>query len=242
MARKHPRRRTGTTPGSSEQRFPGYDVLGQSNTWDTATSAVVLGRLVERKPLSFFSEDQKPVARALLDRLLAQNDEPRVPVIEMIDERLGDRRGDGYRYEEMPDDWEAWSRSIDAIDRDAKNALGKSFADIEIKDQMELVEQVRLRSGDWYGLPAKRVFQLWMRYACDAYYSHPWAWNEIGFGGPAYPRGYKNLGIGKREPWEVEESDASDPIPWADRVEKARAQHVATSDERPDQVSQGPYE
>ena len=39
------------------------------------------------------------------------------------------------------------------------------------------------------GCPAGRVFALWMRYACAAFYSHPWAWNEIGFGGPAYPQG-----------------------------------------------------
>ena len=26
------------------------------------------------------------------------------------------------------------------------------------------------------------------------FYSHPWAWNEIGFGGPAYPQGYMRLG------------------------------------------------
>ena len=30
----------------------------------------------------------------------------------------------------------------------------------------------------------------------SAFYSHPWAWNEIGFGGPAYPRGYARLGRG----------------------------------------------
>ena len=35
-----------------------------------------------------------------------------------------------------------------------------------------------------------------------AFYSHPWAWNEIGFPGPAYPRGYLNLGINAREHWE----------------------------------------
>ena len=56
---------------------------------------------------------------------------------------------------------------------------------------------------------------LWMRYACTAFYSHPSAWNEIGFGGPAYPRGYKNIGLGRREPWEVAEVDADDPVPWA---------------------------
>ena len=26
------------------------------------------------------------------------------------------------------------------------------------------------------------------------FYAHPWAWNEIGFGGPAYPRGYARFG------------------------------------------------
>ena len=30
-----------------------------------------------------------------------------------------------------------------------------------------------------------------------AYYSHPWAWDEIGFGGPAYPRAYMRLEAGR---------------------------------------------
>jgi len=50
------------------------------------------------------------------------------------------------------------------------------------------------------------VWSLWTRYACTAFYSHPRAWDEIGFDGPAYPRGYKNLGIGRREPFEVEDA------------------------------------
>jgi hypothetical protein len=224
-------KRTGTTPGVAEQRFPGYDVLAQSKNWDRVTRTIVFERLTERTPLRFFSDAHEPVARALLDRLLAQNDEPRVPVIEMIDHRLADRRGDGYRYQEMPEDWEAWPRSIEAIDQDARDRFEKSFAHIEIADQMKLVERVRLCKGEWHGMAANRVFELWMRYACDAYYSHPWAWNEIGFGGPAYPRGYKNLGVGRQEPWEVKERDASDPVPWADRVDAARAEHISPPDE-----------
>ncbi|MDQ2679511.1 MAG: gluconate 2-dehydrogenase subunit 3 family protein, partial [Candidatus Eremiobacteraeota bacterium] len=39
----------------------------------------------------------------------------------------------------------------------------------------------------------------------DAYYAHPWAWDEIGFGGPAYPRAYMRLEHGEPEPWEVRE-------------------------------------
>jgi len=44
---------------------------------------------------------------------------------------------------------------------------------------------------------------LWTRYACTAFYSSPSAWNEIGFPGPACPRGYKNPGVDAREPFEV---------------------------------------
>ena len=44
-----------------------------------------------------------------------------------------------------------------------------------------------------------------MRSILGAFYSHPWAWNEIGFGGPAYPRGYSRLGAGLSETWEGEE-------------------------------------
>jgi hypothetical protein len=65
-----------------------------------------------------------------------------------------------------------------------------------------------------------------MRYACSAFYAHPWAWNEIGFGGPAYPRGYKYLALGAREPWEVEERDTQDPVPWAERAEAAKKRHA----------------
>ena len=50
----------------------------------------------------------------------------------------------------------------------------------------------------------------------EGYYAHPWAWDEIGFGGPAYPRGYMRLEHGKPEPWEVEEQryEWSGP-PWS---------------------------
>ncbi|HLI25128.1 MAG TPA: hypothetical protein VKU91_09240, partial [Acidimicrobiales bacterium] len=59
---------------------------------------------------------------------------------------------------------------------------------------------------------------------------HPWAWNEMGFGGPAYPRGYKALGIDQRERWEVADHggdpDGGDPVHWAERRERALREHA----------------
>ena len=86
-------------------------------------------------------------------------------------------------------------------------------------------------------MPAQRLFSLWMRYACSAFYSHPWAWNEIGFGGPAYPRGYKHLALDGREPWEVAERDAADPVPWAERAERAKRRHADGLSDRRGQPS-----
>ena len=57
----------------------------------------------------------------------------------------------------------------------------------------------------WKRMPVERFWMLLVQDCADAYYSHPWAWDEIGFGGPAYPRGYMRLERGEAEPWESEE-------------------------------------
>jgi hypothetical protein len=217
----------GLTPGSAEQRFPGYDVMRQQPAWDEATTSVVTARLGGSDTPRFFTAEEEPAVRALLDRLLAQDEEPRVPVFEVIDQRLAERRGDGFRYEDLPHDPEAWRQSIAALNDSALNDFGRPFSQLRHRQQRGIIEAVRVCKGKWHGLPAERLFSLWMRYACSAFYAHPWAWNEIGFGGPAYPRGYKYLALGGREPWEVEERDAQDPVPWAERAEGAKKRHAA---------------
>ena len=62
----------------------------------------------------------------------------------------------------------------------------------------------------------QRYWMLLVQDCVEGYYAHPWAWDEIGFGGPAYPRGYMRLEHGQPEPWEVEERryEWSGP-PWS---------------------------
>ena len=215
------RRTTGTTPGSEPSRFPGFDVVAQRSHWDHVTAGVVLARLGPLPPRRAFSAEEEPTARALLDRLLAQDEEPRVPVLELVDQRLAEGVTDGYRYADLPDDAEAWHRSLRGLDDDARAARGCRFSELEREGPEALIEEVRTTDGDRWGMPAGRLFSLWMRFACTAFYSHPWAWNEIGFGGPAFPRGYGALGVEKLEPWEVAEQHARDPIPWAHRKQRA---------------------
>jgi hypothetical protein len=221
--------KSGTTPGGPV-RFPGFDVLDLEPAWDPVTTGVVLRRVGPAPKLQFFTLDEEAAARPLLDRLLAQDDEPRVPVFELIDARLAENETDGYRYVDMPEDCDAWRRSLKGVDDDAEASHHMRFCDLSVPAQKDLLEQIRT-ADRWHGLPGKRVWSLWMRYACAAFYSHPWAWNEIGFPGPAYPRGYANLGLDRREHWEVQEVEARNPVPWAERVEAARRRHGFSSED-----------
>ena len=182
--------------------------LGQVHTWDDATKGVVLARLGPRPPLHFFTPAEEATAGALLDQLLAQWDEPRVPVLEFVDARLSEGVTDGWRFADMPEDGAAWRASLSALDDDAATRHeGRPFGELSHGDQYRLLRHVQdLGAGgkDWHGLHAGHVWTLWTRYACAAFYAHPATWDEIGYGGPAYPRGYLRLGRGVREPWEEE--------------------------------------
>ncbi len=212
-------------------RFPGYDVLDEVERWDDVTTGVVLARLAPITDLSFFTMAENAAASALCDLLLHQDSEPRIPVVALIDRRLAVGETDGWHYDDMPEDGQAWRDTLRYLDEDATGLHADAFCKIEPSLRAAIVQRVQdLGSDPWHGLPAAQVWSLWTRYACAEFYAHPWAWNEIGFGGPAYPRGYKNRGEtgdrGGRERWEVADHDDTDPVPFAARVERARRAHA----------------
>ena len=204
---------SGTAPDRG-RRFPGFDVLDQVPHWDRVTADVVLARTVTPAPVKFFTGSEESCARALLNLLTGQQDDQQIPVLPMIDARLAAGETDGWRYSDMPEDGQAWRDTLAYLDADADGRGGTTFAAATEKLQLELIQAVQDRgSEDWHGLNAAHVWSLWTRYACTAFYAHPSAWSEIGFSGPAYPRGYKNTGLDAREPFEVRDVRPSeDPV------------------------------
>lgn len=188
-------------------RYPGFSTLAQAGHWDRTTATVVESRLGMPPDIRFFTPAEEAAARALFDQLLAQHGEPRVPVVNFVDARLAEEQTDGWHYDNMPGDGEAWRVTLAALDREAGSRGGRTFALLDPEQQGALLQHVcDLHQELWHGLPADRVWSLWTRYACTAFYSHPLAWDEIGFAGPAYPRGYKNLGVDRLEPFEVRDA------------------------------------
>jgi hypothetical protein len=73
--------------------------------------------------------------------------------------------------------------------------------------QLAILEQLnkgKLDSTEWTIKLQKALFKKILSLAVDAYYSHPLIWSEIGYGGPAYPRGYVRAEIGNLDPWEAQ--------------------------------------
>ena len=115
----------------------------------------------------------------------------------------------------MPDDRETWRRVARGLDASAVQNGATDFAHAPIEVQCRIVDgfaQGELHGEVWDELPPKNAWSVVTRAIMSAFYSHPWAWNEIGFGGPAYPRGYARFGAGQRESWEGAPAFEQDPV------------------------------
>ena len=108
---------------------------------------------------------------------------------------------------------DAWRQGLDAIEAESRERHGRSFLELTGTDQDSLLREVQLgkvESDCWRGLSPKRFFKsLLLTQVVSTYYAHPAAWSEIGFGGPASPRGYVRLGFDERDPWEGKEVESA---------------------------------
>ncbi len=219
-----PRQRRGITP-QMIGRYPDYDVFDAEATWDDVTRKVVAERLYVGGALQFFSAEEEPALRAFCDTVTAQDAEPRVPVAEMVDRKYAAGQLDGYRYADMPEDPETWRIVLRGLDDAAQERHGKRFSELEVPGREEIVGAFadgKLSGGAWDELNVSRAWSVVMRAVLSTFYSHPWTWNEIGFGGPAYPRGFMRLGQGVEvlEPFEKPGATSEDPVREASELEQ----------------------
>ncbi|HWE59219.1 MAG TPA: gluconate 2-dehydrogenase subunit 3 family protein [Solirubrobacteraceae bacterium] len=206
-----PTQRRGTTP-QMQGRYPDYDVLAAADHWDPLTRRVVFDRVAQPPEIRFFAAEQERTLRAFCDVVMGQDSDPRIPALEMVDAKLYTGKLDGYRYADMPSDPETWQQVAAALDSAARACeQGADFADLDSEAQHQIVDAFS-RGELAMDIPAKLAWGVVMRGVLGAFYSHPWAWNEIGFGGPAYPRGYARLGPGQREHWEAPPEFSVDPV------------------------------
>ena len=194
-------------------RYPGYDVTSKRNTqsWNDKTREVIDARLsVEGRP-AFLSSDEWQTLVALCDRVMPQPEgRLRVALAAYVDRQLLAGKTKGYRFADMPQPAEAWKRALAALDEVAGKEQGRPFAHLTQDDQDTILR--RMSDGSFQavalnGMPAQTFWTSHVIHdVVGAYYAHPEAWNEIGWAGPASPRGYVRTGLDRRDPWEPVEA------------------------------------
>jgi hypothetical protein len=193
-------------------RFPGYDVLSKRWTpsWNHKTREVINRRLALPNEPKYLTVEEFALVTAIAARIVPQpRHRPPVPVAALIDHQLDRDQGDGYRHAGMPPLRKAWRQGLRALNAEAHAALGAPFDQLRTTDQDALLARMQkgaLKDPAWGDMAADRFFKH--RLAHDivhAYYAHPTSWNEIGWGGPASPRGYVRMDANERDPWEAAE-------------------------------------
>ena len=194
-------------------RYPGYDVLAKRHTlsWNEATRRVVDKRLAAHPGPRFFTAEEWPTVRAICDRILPQpKGRAPVPIPAYVDDKLLEKKIDGYRDAELPEQGAAWRIALAALDNHARDEHGCRFHELEAPVQDALL--LRMQKGELtgealHGMPSKKFFAKRVLHdVTNAYYAHPTAWSEMGFAGPAAPRGYVRMDANQHDPWEAAEA------------------------------------
>jgi hypothetical protein len=190
-------------------RYPGYDVLDKRDTpsWDDVTRDVINKRMTPPAEPRFFDAVQWLAAQAICGCIVPQrHDRPQVPLAAMLDEKMHAGGGEGYRDARMPPMAEAWRIGLAALDDASRARHELPMASTVMAARIALLESAQRGELDglaWQGMPSSLFFsERVLHDICGLYYAHPYAWSEIGFGGPANPRGYVRMYYDRRDPWE----------------------------------------
>jgi hypothetical protein len=198
--------------------YSDYDVLDEFEHWDAKTQAVIHDRIHHAPEITFFTLDEARLLTAIVDRIIPQDDRPlakRVPIVPFIGRMLAQEDTDGFREPDMPWDQEMWRLGLAGIEEASQAMHQRGF--LELGDDERDAVLTAVQAGEppgevWTRLPAKKFFKQLVQQAATVYYAHPVAWSEIGWGGPASPRGYVRTGYGMRDAWEPAEGGEASSV------------------------------
>ena len=162
-----------------------------------------------RQP-TFFSADEFVLLQAICDQLVPQDeDTEHIDIAGGIDQRLSEQKSDGWRYDTMPADGDAYKLGLKGVDESAQVLFKRQFQSLSGEQQDEVLKAVqegRVSGEIWQKLPANRFFEELLAEAVENYYSHPMAQEEIGYAGMADAPGWQLVELNQledREPREI---------------------------------------
>ncbi|WP_170270375.1 gluconate 2-dehydrogenase subunit 3 family protein [Heliorestis acidaminivorans] len=184
--------------------YPDYDVMKEKAKWDENTRHVVEGRLKAPGMPRFFSPQELTLLKSALHRIVDEEDKGIIArVAGQIDDHLAEKRGQGYRQVGVAEEEALFRLGLTLLDTTAMQAYEESFLQLTAQQKDEILGQVQRGEVIWKEIKPQDFFNKLLRTAVDFFFSQPEIWSEIGYGGPAYPRGYYRIEYGLKDPWEA---------------------------------------
>lgn len=189
--------------------YPHYDVMQEKAHWDDHTQAIVQQRLNAPHSLSVTREEVE-LLRAMAALLVDDNRSQILDfVIQHICAKLSSDSGEDQRQANTPQQDQLIKGGLQALQALSQTEHGESFVQLSLERQIALLvslerDALPLQTPAGERVLASAFFQKMLTETVSAYYSHPLVWSEIGYGGPAYPRGYVRSEIGLTDPWEAQ--------------------------------------
>ena len=188
--------------------YPSGTVRALLNTEhvSAATRAAVQGRL--DAPANYAPQLLAPETYALLEavaaRLLPQPDRPDqpIPLAPALDQRLAAGRADGWRYDTLPPDREAFRLGLGGIQEIAQSLFKADFLQIQSEQQdavLQALAEGHPPGPAWETLDAVRFFEELLAELTETYYAHPLAQEEIGYVGLADLPSWTRIGLNEKE-------------------------------------------
>ena len=171
-----------------------------------ATRAALQARL--DAPAAYIPQFLAPEAFALLEavaaRLFPQPDRPDapIPLAPAVDQRLAEGRADGWRYDALPPDREAYRLGLGGIQEIAQALFQTNFQRLDAAGQDAVLQALASTTPPgttWETLNAGRFFEEMLAELTEAYYSHPLAQEEIGYVGMADLPAWSKIGLNEKE-------------------------------------------
>ncbi len=183
--------------------YADFDVLNEQGAWDAFTRSLVRQRLNPPAP-STLTEAETRTLRAAVRHLVCEDGQDVLDfVIAHFDTRVRSTAGEGQRKVGLPAEAALVRQGLLAIDALARVRHGTGFAECDEQQQFRMLSALQNgENTEMAGIPQQELFKKLLGIAVDACASHPAVWSEMGYAGPAYPRGYYRLDRGIRDPWE----------------------------------------
>ncbi len=188
--------------------YPSFNVMNEKDAWDDHTQSILDERLATSPYYQFLNEREVSMLCIICGILTHDfSDEVLQYVMSHIDQTLYSSPGESQRKIGVPEGKRLVREGLQSLEKSAESNYATAFVLLNREDQEQLLRAVSESNvqpdTDWAGVPQIPFFDKLMSLTIESYCSHPKIWSEIGYAGPAYPRGYVRTQSGQLDPWEA---------------------------------------